>query len=109
MNREMNDEMRDHLARATERLMARGIPRADAEAAARREFGNLAVLTEEGRDARGASWVESLRGDVRYGLRSLRRSPAFAAVAVISLAIGIGANTAIFSLINAVMLRPLPV
>ena len=109
MNREMNDEMRLHLAQSTERLMARGMSRADAEMAARREFGNVGVLTEEGRDARGASWVETLRGDVRYGLRSLRASPAFALVAILSLAVGIGANTAIFSLINALMLRPLPV
>ena len=109
LNHEMNDEMRLHLERSTERLVARGMSRHEAETAARREFGNVGVLTEEGREARGASWVETLRGDVRYGLRSLRKSPAFTTVAILSLAIGIGANTAIFTLINAVMLRPLPV
>ncbi len=109
LNRDMNDEMRDHLTRSTERLMGRGMSRRDAEAQARREFGNVSVLSEAGRDARGASWVETLRGDVRYGLRTLRSSPAFTAVAVLSLAVAIGANTAIFSLINAVILKPLPV
>ena len=109
MNREMNDEMATHLAQATERLMSRGMSRGDAEAMARREFGNVAMLSEEGRDARGASWVETLRGDVRYALRSLRHSPAFTVVALLSLAIGIGVNTAIFGLIEAVVLRPLPV
>jgi predicted permease len=109
MNREMNDEMRDHVARATGRLMARGLSRAEAELQARREFGNLGVLTEAGRDARGASWVESVRRDVRYAFRSLRSSPAYTLVAVCSLAIGIGANTAVFSLINSVMLKALPV
>src|SRR5436190_18962566 len=84
LNREMSDEMQLHLARATERLMARGMSRADAEAAARREFGNVAVLSEEGRDARGGRWLENLRADVRYGLRALRGSPAFTTVAVLS-------------------------
>src|SRR6185295_10395880 len=109
MNREMNQDMADHLAKSVERLMARGIPRGDAEMMARREFGNVAVLAEQGRDARGASWVEVLRGDVRYAFRSLRHSPTFTLVAVLSLGIGIGANTGIFSLINSVVLRTLPV
>jgi predicted permease len=109
MNRDMNAEMRDHLAQATERLMARGLSREDAELEARREFGNVGVLAEQGRDARGASWVETARGDARYAIRALRHNPTFALVAILSLGIGIGANTAIFGLINALILRPLPV
>jgi predicted permease len=109
MNREMNEEMAQHLEKAVARYEGRGMSRADALMAARREFGNVSVLQEEGREARGASWAESLRADVRYGIRSIRSNAGFATVATLSLAIGIGANTAIFSLINAIALRSLPV
>jgi predicted permease len=109
LDREMSDEMRDHLERATERLMARGVSRAEASSMARREFGNVGYTREEGRAARGAVWLESLRADFRYAFRGLKASPLFTAVAILSLAIGIGANTAVFSLINAVMLKTLPV
>ncbi|MEP6729358.1 MAG: ABC transporter permease [bacterium] len=109
LDREMSDEMREHLDRSTERLMARGMSRDDAMSVARREFGNIGALQEQGRTARGALWIESLRSDFRYALRGLRANPVFATVAILSLAIGIGANTAIFSLINAVVLRSLPV
>src|SRR4051812_32194202 len=93
MNREMNDEMARHLEAATARYEARGLTRPEAELAARREFGNVAVLQEDARDARGAAWIESLRADIRYGTRALMGTPAFAIVAILSLAIGIGANT----------------
>lgn len=110
MEREMHEEMQRHLDLAADRLVReRGMSLAEARLAARREFGNVALLGEQSRDARGAGWVEGLRGDVRYAMRSLLASPVFTLVAVLSLAIGVGANTAIFSLINAVMLRTLPV
>src|SRR4051812_5254382 len=83
MNREMNAELRQHLDRAVERLVARGMSRHEAEAEARRELGNVGLLTEQGRDARGAGWVDGARRDVRQAVRSLRASPAFATVAVL--------------------------
>jgi predicted permease len=109
LDREMREEMQRHLDLTAKRLVERGMSPGEARWAARREFGNLAFLEEQARDARGATWVESVRSDMRYALRALRPSPAFATVAILSLAIGIGANTAIFSLIDAVMLKSLPV
>ena len=109
MEREMREEMEQHIERATERLMARGMSREDARAAARREFGNVGVIQEEGRDARGGRWIETTLGDLRYGARALRRSPVFTIAVVLSLALGIGANTAIFGVIYALMLERLPV
>jgi putative ABC transport system permease protein len=106
---ELSEEFQFHLDRLTEQNRSAGLTPADARQAALRELGGLTQLQEECRDARGVNMIETLLQDVRYGLRMLRRNPGFSAVAILSLALGIGANTAIFTLINALTLKPLPV
>jgi predicted permease len=104
----VRDEIGFHRDRLIEDYLAAGMDRAEAERRAFLEFGNPAQIEESVRDVRGR-WLEDLGRDLRYALRALGRNRGFAAVAVLSLALGIGANAAIFSLINAVMLRALPV
>ena len=104
---ELEEEVRAHLKMAVTARMERGESRADAEAAARREFGNELLVREVTRDQWGWSWLEELGQDVRYGARVLRKNGVVTAVAIVILALGIGANTAIFSAAEGIWLRPL--
>jgi predicted permease len=109
MEHEMDSELLFHLDARVEDLVRGGLDRAAAHAQARRELGDPLRWKEQAREARGLRLLDQLGADLRYGLRWLARSPAFAAAAVLSIALGIGVNTAIFSLVNAVLLRLLPV
>ncbi|HEX6964646.1 MAG TPA: ABC transporter permease [Gemmatimonadaceae bacterium] len=108
VERELDDELRFHLGREAEKYIARGVPSDEALRRARLAFGGLDRFKEESRDARGTRLLEDVMSDVSFTVRTLVKRPGFTLVAVLTLMLGIGANTAIFSVVSAVLLRPLP-
>ena len=106
---DLSVSIQEHLEEKTEELMESGLPREEAMRRARREFGNVTLIEEQGREAWQWPAVESVWADVRYGLRQLRKAPGFAIAVAVTMALGIGANTAIFTLVHAVLMKSLPV
>jgi putative ABC transport system permease protein len=105
---EIHEEIQSHLEMRADWNAASGMPPAMARLDARRRFGNTAHVEEDTRGVHRASWLGALGQDIRYGLRSFRRAPVFTITAIVTVALGVGASTAVFSVVDRILFRPLP-